>query len=236
MIVRRVRDHLHLITQPDHAHLAGTIMEYCVPLRSRPRRAAILRAIYAHDNGWEEEDAAPRINPDTGDVLDFVNAPLSVRHTVWPRAVARLGDDRWTAALIAQHAIAVYDRFRPDPAWASFFAAMEQARDTRLAASDLSPGDLLDDYQFVRLADLLSLTFCTGWTGEQRFAEWRIQPTGDRVALSPDVFGGCEIPLRIAAIQISSRRFQSDDDLRQALREGTTIALEGTLSGERMLS
>jgi hypothetical protein len=50
------------------------------------------------------------------------------------------------------------------------------------------------------------------------------------------VFGACEIPLRIAAIQIPTRRFQSDDDLRQTLREGTTIALEGTVSGERMLS
>jgi hypothetical protein len=235
MIVRRLHDRLHLITQPDHAHLAGTIMEHCVPLRSRPRRAAILRAIYAHDNGWREEDDAPRINPDTGEVLDFVNAPLRVRHAVWPRAVARLGDDRWTAALIAQHAITVYDRFRADAAWTSFFAAMEQARDSRVPPSGLSHDDLLDDYQFLRLADLISLTFCTGWTGEQRFAEWRIHPSGDRVTVTPDLFAGREVPFSIAARQIPSQRFQSDDDLRQALREAEPIALEGTVSGERTL-
>jgi hypothetical protein len=235
MIVRRLHDRLHLITQPDHAYLAGTIMEQCVLLRSRPRRAAILRAIYEHDNGWREEDDAPGIDPDTGEILDFVNAPLRVRHAVWPRAVARLGDDRWTAALIAQHAITVYDRFRADAAWTSFFTAMEQARDSRVPPSGLSHDDLLEDYQFVRLADLISLTFCTGWTGEQRFAEWRIRPAGARVTVIPDPFAGREVPFRIAARQIPSRRFQSDEDLRQALREAETIALEGTVCGDRIL-
>src|SRR5262245_55949659 len=104
MIVRRLTDRLQLITQPDHAHLAGTIMESCVALKAEPRRDAILRAVYAHDNGWLEEDQSPRRNPENGDVLDFVSAPLSVRHAVWPRALMRLGNDAWTAALIAQHA------------------------------------------------------------------------------------------------------------------------------------
>ena len=76
MIVRRLADRLQLMTQPDHAHLAGTIMESCVSLRAEPRRDAILRAIYAHDNGWLEEDQAPQVNPDTGEMLDFVSAPL----------------------------------------------------------------------------------------------------------------------------------------------------------------
>src|SRR6476660_540925 len=103
MIVRQLADRLQLITQPDHAQLAGTIMAHCVSLRAKPRRDSILRAIYGHDNGWQEEDDAPRVNPGAGEILDFVRAPLSVLHDVWPRAIARLGGDAWTAALIAQH-------------------------------------------------------------------------------------------------------------------------------------
>ena len=87
MIVRLVDDRVALITQPDHARLAGTIMQHCVPLASRPRRDTILHAIAEHDGGWIEEDAAPTINPTTGDVVDFVNAPLSVRHSVWTRGI-----------------------------------------------------------------------------------------------------------------------------------------------------
>ena len=110
MIVRTEHDGVIPITQPDHAHLSGRIMEHCVPLRASPRRASILRAIREHDNGWTEEDAAPTIDPATGRIADFVNIPLHVRHGVWPRGVARLADDPWAAALVAQHAITVYGR------------------------------------------------------------------------------------------------------------------------------
>ena len=220
MIVRQLADRLQLITQPDHAHLAGIIMERCVSLGARPRRDSILRAIYAHDNGWLEEDDAPRVNPGTGEILDFVRAPLSVRHDVWPRAIARLGGDALTAALIAQHAVTVYDRFRSDSEWASFFSRMEAERDARLATSGLALDELIDDYQYVRLGDLISLTFCTGWTAEQRFREYVVHRDETRVVVVPDVFGGAEIPISITAREIRNRPFQSDAALRESLPGG----------------
>ena len=101
------------------------------------------------------------------------------------RRGAALAHDPWAAALVAQHAITVYDRFRSDSEWASFFAEMETARDAMLRASGLPLDDLLDDYAFVRLADLISLTFCTGWTDEQRFGEWTVNGVGARVVVTP---------------------------------------------------
>ncbi|MBA3638042.1 MAG: DUF3891 family protein [Acidobacteriota bacterium] len=118
MIVRPADDGgLLLITQPAHASLARTVMESCVPLAEHPRRAAILHAIGAHDNGWAEEDAAPEFDPAGRAVADFVHVAVPVRHRVWPRAVAALASDPWAAALVAHHAITVYDRYRPDPEW-----------------------------------------------------------------------------------------------------------------------
>ncbi len=231
MIVRRLSDRLQLITQPDHARLAGTIMESCVALKAEPRRDAILRAVHAHDNGWLEEDESPRLNPETGDILDFVSAPLSVRQAVWPRGVMRLGTDAWTAGLIAQHAITVYDRFRPDPAWASFFAGMTAERDERLELTGLSLEDLVADYRYVRLGDLISLTFCTGWTDEQRFGDWTIQLHDARVVTSPDLFGGATVPLAITAKQIHLLRFESDAALREAMNTAATVMLLGQVSG-----
>ncbi len=124
MIVRTLPESIQLVTQPDHARLAGRIMEDCLPLAMHARRASILLAAAEHDNGWIEEDAAPAVDAD-GRVVDFVTAPLSVRHGVWPRAIARLAGDPWAAALVAQHAITVYDRFRVEPEWSTFFAEME---------------------------------------------------------------------------------------------------------------
>jgi hypothetical protein len=231
VIVRPLPDGIQLITQPDHAHLARRIMEHCVPLAARTRRDAILHAIGEHDNGWAEEDAAPTVNPQTGNVVDFVSAPLSVRHAVWPRGVARLSDDPWVAALVAQHALTVYDRFRSAAAWTPFFAEMEAARDAMLRASRMPLDDLVADYAFVRLADLISLIFCTGWTDEHRFADWTIQLSGTRVVVIPDAFGGVKIPIEIKAREMRNQSFQQDAELRDALREANTTTLRGEVSG-----
>jgi hypothetical protein len=234
VIVRSLEDSVQLITQPDHAHLAGRIMEHCVALAALLRRDAILHAIAEHDNGWAETDAAPTVNPTTGSVVDFVSAPLSVRQGVWPRAIARLASDRWAAALVAQHAYIVYDRFRSDAEWASFFTEMAATRDAILQAGGESLKELEADYAYVRLADLISLTFCTGSTDEQRSGAWTIQLARTHVFVTPDIFGGARIPIEIEAKEIRRRSFRSDADLRDALREAATITtLRGEVAGTR---
>ena len=233
MIVRPVRDTVQLITQPDHAHLARAIMEHCVPLAARPRRNPILHAIGEHDNGWAEEDAAPIVNPGSGNVADFVSVPLTTRHAVWPRAVARLAHDPWAAALVAQHALTVYGRFRSEAEWTPFFGEMEADRGAMLGASGLPLDHLVADYPFVRLADLISLAFCTGSTDEQRFGDWTIQLSGSRVVVTPDAFGGAEIPIEIDAKVIRNRPFRSDAELRDALSEASTTTLRGEVAGRR---
>jgi hypothetical protein len=229
VIVRHVDDRLQLITQPDHAQLAGRVMEHCVPLATRSRRDAILHAVAEHDNGWAEEDAAPRVDPATGQIFDFVSAPAGIRQAVWPRGIARLADDPWAAALVAQHAITIYDRFRPESAWRPFFAEMEEARDRMLRADGGPRDDLLADYAFVRLADLISLTFCTGWTDEQRFGKWTVQRLDTRVVVSPNAFTGTGVPIEIEAREIRNRPFRSDVELRDAVREANVITLEGVV-------
>ena len=206
-------------------------MEQCVDLSVRPRRDAILYAIAEHDNGWAEEDAAPSVSSDTGRVIDFVTAPLRVRHAVWPRGVARLASDPWAAALVAQHAITVYDRFRSEAEWQPFFAEMEAARSAMLLASGLPLDDLTADYPFVRLADLISLTFCVGWTEEQRFGAWTIQHSGTRVVVTPDVFGGATIPIQIEVVEIRDQPFRSDEELREALKNAGATTLRGEVAG-----
>jgi hypothetical protein len=231
VIIRQVGERILLITQPDHAHLARRVMEHCAPLAASPRRDEILLAIGEHDNGWTEEDAAPRVNLATGEVFDFVSAPADVRQAVWPRGVARLASDPWAAALVAQHAVTVYDRFRSDRDWAPFFAEMEAARDAMVRATDRDLDELLSDYVFVRLADLISLTFCVGWDDEQRFGGWAVQRAETRVVVTPDAFGGAEIPIAIDAREIVRRTFRSDAELRAALSEARSVTLRGELLG-----
>ena len=233
MIVRTSQGSIQLITQPDHAQLARRVMERCAPLATRPRRAAVLRAVAEHDNGWAEEDDAPRVNPTTGQIVDFVNAPAEVRQRVWPRGVARVADDPWAAALVAQHAIVVYDRFHSDPEWAPFFARMTILRDEMLERSGSTLDELAPDYTFVRLADLISLTFCTGWTDEQGFGGWTVHLSGASVVVAPDPFDGAVIPLEIAAKVIPDERYASDQTLHVALSVAESTTLRGVVIGSR---
>jgi hypothetical protein len=231
VIVRTNPRSLQLITQPDHAHLARRVMEHCVPLAARPRREAILLAVGEHDNGWTEEDAAPCIHPETKQVVDFINAPAAVRHRVWPRGVNRLSHEPWAAALVAQHATVIYDRFRAHPEWTPFFAEMEGLRASMLNASGLSLEDLLSDYPFVRLADLISLSFCTGSADELRFDSWRVQLVDTRVVVTPGAFGGADIPIEIGMKEIRNERYESDAALRLALRDAGSTTLRGVVTG-----
>ena len=228
MIVRLLPKATQLITQPDHARLAGQIMARSSGLRNHPRRESILLAISEHDNGWQEEDAAPSVDAESGAVVDFVRAPLALRHRVWPRGVARLAPDSWAAALVAHHAITVYDRFRADRAWDAFFAEMEAARARMLQATAGAFDDLAADYVHVRLGDLISLAFCSGWTDEQRFDPWTVRLHADIVRVTPDPFGGAIVPLHITAREVPGRFFESAGALSDALRTATHVDLVGT--------
>jgi hypothetical protein len=228
MIIRRDGHAYVFITQPDHAALSRRIMRHCVALLHHPRAASILLAIGEHDNGWAEPDAEPLADPATGEPLDFVHAPAAVRQGVWPRGVERLEADPWAAALVAQHAVAVYDRYRADGRWTAFFRQMESLRDSLVVRANGAAADLLADYRFVRLGDLISLVFCTYWTEPQRYSDWIVSRAGDAVSVAPGVFDVETIPVSVPAKRLPLRPYRSDADVKAALE--TTAA--GLASGE----
>jgi len=243
VIVRRDGAQQLLITQPDHASLAARVMDgwQADGWRESPRQAAIRLAIAEHDNGWREPDESLLVGRD-GRILDFVAAPDEVRRAVWPRGTARLAASPYAAALVAQHALHVYDRYRTRADWRPFFSQMEQIRDRWLAASDRAAAThLLDDYFFVRMADTMSLTFCNGWTEIQEQPRpsndrsgagvYRVRLSGSRLIVSPDPFGGHDVPFAISARQLPSAPFRSADEARRAFDAAPVIELTGVAAG-----
>ena len=248
MFVRQTGPELLLITQPDHAALAAQMMAHwrADGLPSRPTLAAVLHATREHDVGWRDEDAAPRVDASTGRPFDFMNLPLESRQGVWRRAVPHLaGTSTYVAALVSQHALTIYRRHRVDPAWAGFFAEMEAARDqwytTGIRPDGTSGGPLdppvharlsfLQDYAALRLGDLVSLTFCLGWTDPQDFEGYTIRADGDDVTLSPDPFEGETVRFEVTARRLVARKYVSDEDLRAALAAAPLEQLTGRLLG-----
>jgi hypothetical protein len=244
MIVRRDGADWLLISQPDHAGLAGRVMEgwRADGFPERPTRARVLRATRDHDMGWREEDAAPRVSP-AGDPVDFVAAPLDVRQGVWPRALDTLApEDPYVAALVAQHAITVYRRFSGDPAWRGFFTRLEARRDDLVAQAMTEPaagpgtepvafGSFLLDYTMVGLGDLLSLIFCNGWPEPYLIERYQAILRDNRLTISPDPFDGATIALDVVARRIPARPYASDQDLRDTFARAASQHLTGVAVG-----
>jgi hypothetical protein len=233
MIVRDDGDVVRLITQSEHAGLAGRAMDAWTAggFVNAPRRRAILLAAAEHDNGWREPDRAPLVEPLSGRILDFMTAPVAIRQAVWPRAVSRLAHEPWAAALVAEHALHLYARFRRATSWAGFFAGLEASRDELLAAAGLTRGDLEADYAFVRLGDLVSLAFCTGWRDTHRHGGVTVAFDGADVRVTPDPFSGAQVPLAVTARELPNRPYDGAADAAAVFRAARTVELRGVARG-----
>ena len=232
MIVRPTELSLTLITQPDHAALAWRIMEHWVAdgLPVAERRAPILTSILQHDNGWQEVDLAP-IHGEDGGVLDFVTTPIDVRQAVWPRGIERLAPTPVAAALVAEHAINIYSRYRDDAAWTSFFSQMTELRARFAGVADVSLEEIAEDYFFLRAADLLSLTFCNGWTDVQHIRKYAFMLDDQVMTIHPDPFAGATVPLDVPARVLPRRDYASAADLADAWAAASGVAVRGILRG-----
>lgn len=235
MIIRPFGTSQLVITQPDHAALAGRLMQHWIGdgLPGSPRRDEILLAIREHDNGWREVDAAPIVDAATGGLVDFIHAPDAVRRAVWPRGVARLSATPYAAALVAQHALYIYSRFRADPEWRLFFSGLETARAHHLdRIGPVSLDDLLRDYAFLRLADLISLTFCRASPdppkGDFGYA---VDLEGDDVIVAPNPFGGKAVKIEISARVMPLRPFTSGADALETFTNASIWTLGGEVRG-----
>jgi hypothetical protein len=236
MIVRPNGATQLLITQPDHAALAGRVMRQWAAdaLAHAPNRPAILTAIDEHDNGWREVDAAPIVDG-AGRILDFIATPDDIRREIWPRGIQRLAPTPYAAALVAQHASHIYDRYRTDPGWARFFASMESTRNRHLLeAGRITLDDLLRDYLFLRVGDMLSLTFCNGWTQVQTDdvgSGYSMRLERTRLIVTPDPFEGREIPLEITARELPNHPLRSAAEARKVFQAAPVVVLQGVACG-----
>lgn len=250
MIIRTLDDDLLLITQVDHAALAGRIMAAwrADDFLERPTRGPVLEAAAQHDLGWQSIDAAPGVNPETGAPYGFIDIPLEFRQGVWSVTLDRLAPrDPYVAALVAHHAATVYRRYESTPGWETFFPAMERRRDEWLAPRSEDRDTFLRDYTLVRTGDLWSLAFCTGAREPQEMGGYRATlhaaATATRaeadagilqagwLEVTPDPFDGAAVPLEVAARRLPARRYASDADLRETVARAPIVRLAGVASG-----
>jgi len=222
VIVRSIPEGWLVVRQADHARLAGEILRLArsPELVDRPWRDTLLRAAAEHDNGWWEEDAAPRLDPATGGPLDFRALPDEPRREVWRRGAERYAaEDPAVAALVAGHALRLASQAAGEE-WEAFRADLAARRDDWLEAAAMTPDDARDADRWLAAADALALAAAAGDAALLPSAPWRAELglDGDTVELRLDPFPyagatRCLLPARA----LPRRRYASAVELGVAL-------------------
>ncbi len=160
MVVRETPAGWYLVTQPEHAQLAGKLARrWSVEALPGCTEPEFLEAVARHDIGWREFDARPRLTPD-GAPLSFLNWPLEEAVQAWTRSIAEAaGLGRLAGYVVTQHfaALARMALGRPLPRWE------RQAAEKFLAESDSLPRHPEWDslVPLLQVCDLLSLHLIT---------------------------------------------------------------------------
>src|SRR5512140_547820 len=95
MVVRPTHCGWYIVTQPDHAALAGRIAaRWSLTSLPAPRDPWFVSAVSLHDSGWKTLDAAPAFDPN-GEPISFLHWPLTSAVVAWRHSVeeaSRLGE------------------------------------------------------------------------------------------------------------------------------------------------
>jgi uncharacterized protein DUF3891 len=113
MIIQDQGDHLIIIRQTDHAVLSGFFArELGNELFSKPEPLESFRlAATEHDNGWEEWELQPRIDPVTFLPYSFMSVPTEEHIALYQRGIERVVKaDRYAGLLVSMHCANLYDR------------------------------------------------------------------------------------------------------------------------------
>jgi Protein of unknown function (DUF3891) len=233
MILRPDGNDWLLIRQPDHALLAGELAAQWGNERFAPPepREPALRAIAWHDNGWEEWEAQPRVDPATGTPYAFLKMPVESFLAIWRRGVRRaMAEEPYVGLLVGTHARRLVEgrlaRGEDPPAARQELAELvaevraEQERTRRerswdeAAESRFAANDAL-----LKLCDALSLLFCCGPLTEQRFPDapgpspatrsaLRVAPVdGHTLGFDPYPFRAASFAVSVRARRVPQRRY-----------------------------
>lgn len=212
-----------LISQVEHARLSGELAEHWgnrpsdaqssfLPLIAREE---LLPAIYHHDDGWQQWEESPEIDPQTGRPLAFTEMPLGVALGIWRTSISRAKEIGPLAGwVVASHftALLSHSHEAEEPLAKSWLEEFGRHRHRWLQAWESSDPQRNSQQNAstalhqLQLFDLLSLWLCMAErTVPQKFdtpggTKLKLTPQADRqeIALTPWPLTTSELLLTVA--------------------------------------
>ncbi len=242
-----------LITQHDHALLAGSVMRYWGnELFSRPEPFdEVLFAIGEHDCGWTKWDSRPKVNPENGYPANFMEMETGDQSEIWRRSFeSHSGSHPYASSLIALH-FAKFNRnvLRRDPSIVPAINLRNEMENfladklgTDAANPDLSavPGDVRINLRLLQAGDIISLAVCHGWEKrditdvpldyEGSVVDLKMQSgDGFNYTVSPYPFSEPLIEFQIRGRKLDRKSFSGDEELRRCLESAEIEILDFTI-------
>ena len=240
-----------LITQYEHAVLAGDLMErwgnetFSAPV---PRDEALF-AVREHDCGWKEWDASPKINPENGYPANFMEMESSDQSGIWRRCFESHAEVHpYASALVALH-FARFNRklLTKDPSDVnakSLEGAIDGFVSEKLGIDVSKPGgvprEIKINLRLLQVGDIISLALCHGWESME-IADVPVDYEGNTARLvlesddgfnfrvSPYPFPGTNLELRVRARKLARKSYSDSEDLRRSLGGAPYAALDFTI-------
>jgi Protein of unknown function (DUF3891) len=113
MILQQQSDSLVLIRQTDHAYLSGFFArELGNEAFQKPEPFdSFCLAVAEHDNGWQEWELVPSVDPKTFGAYSFMTIPTMEHIALYQHGIERVVKaDLYAGLLVAGHAAGLYDR------------------------------------------------------------------------------------------------------------------------------
>jgi len=181
MIVRPAGDLAEIVTQVDHAAVAGELAAAWAtegPHALIPRDPMVLAA-RLHDIGWRHWEAAPRLNPDTGRPTNFLDVAIEEHLRLYRLGIEEVAAvDPYAGMLVSMHAAGIYTgRYATQPALRlsrapqvqvlidAFIAEREAHYEALRDELGVASEELWRNYVLLQVFDRLSLRLCGGDPG-----------------------------------------------------------------------
>ncbi len=247
MIIRDSERGLTLIRQTEHARLCGVMAHAWGNDRFQPPepRIPVIEAAAEHDNGWQEWEDAPRLNPESRQPYSYLDIPVDQHLEIYRRGIARaVSRDPYVGLIVSLHGSRLYARFRAgQPGATEFLSQQESLRDRLIQGLASDPGlepytrpDVLEVNRDLLFGwDVLSLLISHGaaWQStvvcptdyEGNRVEVTVGGGGERWQLNPFPFRE-PLELSVAVAEIGAKSFADQEALREGLEGARRRKLE----------
>jgi len=220
MIIQQGSDSILTVRQTDHALLSGFFArEWGNELFSKPEPfGSFCLAAAEHDNGWQEWELTPGVDPKSFAPYSFMSVPTEEHVSLYQRGIDRVvRSDLYAGLMVATHCMGLYDRSRATmPGYsakyvksheqhhANDFVQRLRLQQLRLKVdlrNDPATKDFTDEKlikanaQRLDALDRLSLYFCLGAEGDATIEGVPVNQYGEEVDWELRHAGGSQFTL-----------------------------------------